>query len=84
MALIFNVEITKAPSGLKHIFGGGDFPVFVINRGKFGPNSAPESSTKTALFQWISFETQELTGNFQQKKRVISQITPGQAPGLPA
>ena len=23
---------------------------------------------KTALFQWIFFETQELTGNFQQKK----------------
>jgi len=30
MALIFTVEITKAPSRLKQIFGGGDFPVLVV------------------------------------------------------
>jgi len=30
IALFFKVEITKAPSGLKQIFGGVDFPVLMV------------------------------------------------------
>lgn len=35
IALIFNVEITKAPSGLKQIFSGGHFPVLVVIAASF-------------------------------------------------
>jgi hypothetical protein len=35
IALIFNVEITKAPFGLKQIFRGGHFPVLVVIAASF-------------------------------------------------